>query len=77
MTLASMSPEHSEDEQPASRDDYSSSDPEEASQVAREIIKVKRLSCRSDRFTKILDSLDREHLRKVTEKRGFLDKQSQ
>ncbi|CAB4043753.1 Hypothetical predicted protein, partial [Paramuricea clavata] len=64
MTLASMSPEHSEDEQTAIRDDSSSSDPEEAGQVARKIIKVKRLSCRSDRFTKILDALNREHLRK-------------
>jgi hypothetical protein len=77
MTLASTSPEHSEDEQPATRDDSSSSDSEEAGQVARKIIKVKRLSCRSDSFTKISDSLDRKHLRKVTEKCGFLDKQSQ
>ena len=67
MTLASMSPEHSEDdERPATQDDASSSDSEEAGQVTKKIIKVKRLSWKSDRFSKILDSLDRKHLRKVT-----------
>jgi hypothetical protein len=53
---------------PATQDDVSSSDSEEAGQVTKKIIKVKRLSWRSDRFSKILDSLDRKHLRKVTEK---------
>ncbi|CAB4022630.1 Hypothetical predicted protein, partial [Paramuricea clavata] len=69
MSLASMSPEHSEDdERPATQDNASSSDSEEAGQVAKKIIKIKRLSWRSDRFSNILDSLDNKHLRKVTEK---------
>ena len=64
--------ERSEDEQPATQDDSSSLDSEEAGQVAKKIIKVKRLSWRSDRFTKILDSLDRKHLQVNDEGADFL-----
>lgn len=64
-----MSPEHSEEEDeelPSSRSDSESE--EEDNEKKRKIIKVAPLSWRSERFTNLLNSLDRKYLRKISEK---------
>ena len=60
-----MSPEHSADE---TGDRDSSDSDDDAPPVPKRVLKVRPLSWRSDRFNKILTSLDRKWLRRTSEK---------
>jgi hypothetical protein len=70
MKISCMSPEQSEEEVQVDGEDESSASEEEdrPRQQRRKIIKIRPLSWRSERFEKLLESLDRKYLRRITEK---------
>ena len=77
MQLCCMSPEHSEENEAEESSSSSESDSEGQPRPKTKVIRVRPLSWRSDRLVNLLNSLDRKHMRKISERARSMMKKRQ
>lgn len=63
-----MSSEESEEELVQQNESSGSEEEDEPQKISKKVFKIHPLSWRSDGFTNLLESLDRKHMRKISEK---------